>query len=91
MLTWTLVASDGKIVMPIMKFFNKKGFSTGHIFFLAVVLEDIPQIILTFLIEGVHGEDGITSLAVINLMTATYDILIKLAEAYDNRDDKFRV
>ena len=84
--TWLTLASDGRLIKPLLKLFNIRGFGTGHYLIIAVILEDIPQIILTALIE-VRLDSGTFTYAVINFMTAIYDILIKVAEAYDERHD----
>jgi len=53
-----------------------------------LVLEDIPQCILTLIIGfNYDDEDGLSNLAVVNVMTSVYDMLIKLAEAMDERND----
>lgn len=51
-------------------------------------IKDIPQIILTFLIEDYYeGEDQLTNVAIVSVVASLYDTLIKLAEAYDERGD----
>ena len=84
-ITWAFLASDGHLLNPLLRCFKVKNFSTGMLLFLAVVVEDFPQIILTFILE--QGKNEFSTVAVVNLMTALYDILIKLAEAYDERKD----
>ena len=83
--TWAFLASDGHLLNPLMKKCGIRNFSTGFLLFFAVIVEDVPQVILTFVLE--QAEDEFSTLAVVNLMTAVYDILIKLAEAYDERED----
>ena len=60
--------------------------STGYMILASVIIEGLPQVILTFLIEG-----ELSVYAVVNVMTAGYDILIKLAEAYEDRSDFIKV
>ena len=82
--TWLFLASDGHILNPLLKLCGVKTFSTGMLLLIGVVLEDVPQVGLTLALE--YGE-RFSALAIVNLMTAVYDILIKLAEAYDERED----
>ena len=82
---WLFLTSDGRFVSPIMKYFRVGEFSTGALMAFGIIVEDLPQIILTFVIE--EGQD-FSTYAILNLMTAIYDVLIKLAEAYDQREDK---
>lgn len=86
--TWLMLASDGRLVRPILKMCNVPSFSTGHLLFIGVVFEDIPQVVLSVMVDSSStGESGLSTFAMVNLMTAGYDILIKLAEAYDERTD----
>jgi WD40 repeat protein len=49
---------------------------------------DIPQIILTFLIEDYYEEGSeLTNVALVSVIASLYDTLIKLAEAFDERGD----
>lgn len=86
MITWCIVATDGRLVRPILKRYNIRYCNTGLLLLIAVIVEDIPQVIITFYAEKLI-DNGQSTYAVINLMTAVYDILIKLAEAYDERKD----
>jgi len=83
LITWLIVASDGHLIKPISKRFNVC-FTTGHLLLMAVILEDIPQLLITLFIDKKIDNN---SYAAINLMTSGYDIFIKLAEAYDERYD----
>lgn len=85
-LTWIMVASDGRFIRPFLKLFNVRRLATGHLLFVAVVLEDLPQIVITLFIEKIL-DNGTSTYALLNFLTAGYDILIKLAEAYDERND----
>lgn len=85
---WLVLATDGRILTPMLKRCGVDKLSMGHMLFLSVVLEDLPQVILTFLIEDYYEENGgLSNFAVMNLTVSLYDTLIKLAEAYDERND----
>lgn len=75
---------------------NDLHLSTGFLLLCGILLEDVPQIILSFLIQSwlaVADEDGsgdrgeVKGLMVANLLTSVYNSLIKLADAYDQRKD----
>jgi WD40 repeat protein len=88
MFMWLVVATDGRIIAPFMRRAGFDKISMGHMLFLCVMVEDIPQVILTFLIDEYFEEDDSLSTVVIcNLMASLYDMLIKLAESYDERHD----
>jgi len=60
--------------------------SAGLILLLGVFFEDLPQVIVTFMIEDFDSRfDNISQTALLNLMLAAFDILFKLAEAWDSR------
>ena len=86
---WIILATDGRIVAPILRRLGIDKMSMGAVLFLCVVLEDIPQVVLTFLIEDYYSNEDryLSSFALWNVMASLYDTLIKLAEAYDERDD----
>ena len=86
LITWLMLATDGRVVRPILKCFDISSFTTGHLLFIGVIFEDIPQMFLSFKLDENNG-GSISNLALVNIMTAGYDILIKLAEAYDERKD----
>ena len=69
----------------------KLPFASGSLLLMGVLLEDVPQLVVTFLIEESIKSDrpngGISSAALINLLFASFDILHKLAEAWDLRMD----
>ena len=81
---WLLLTSDGRLASFMMKHLRVTKFSTGALMAFGIMVEDLPQIILTFVIED--GQD-FSAIAILNLLTAIYDVLIKLAEAYDQRED----
>ena len=66
---------------------KKLAFSSGTVLFFGILLEDIPQLVITFRIEDKIKSDDpmrqISNAALINLLFATFDILHKLAQAYD--------
>ena len=67
--------------------------STGFLLFCGIVLEDIPQIIITFLCQEYKQEalgrkdSEAAGLVIANMLTSIYNALIKLADAYDQRKD----
>ncbi|CAB9500756.1 expressed unknown protein [Seminavis robusta] len=61
--------------------------STGFLLLCGVIMEDVPQVILTFLIQQHKGEDGTAGLVIANMLTSVYNAFIKLADAYDQRQD----
>ena len=85
---WLVLATDGRIISPFMRRIGYDKISMGHMLFLCVIIEDIPQIILTFLIDDCFEEDAnLSNIAICNLMASLYDTLIKVAESYDERLD----
>ena len=86
-LMWIILATDGRIAAPILRRLGIDKLSIGLTLFLCVILEDIPQVVLTFLIEDYYEEDDLSTIAVCNVMASLYDTLIKLAEAIDERHD----
>eukprot|EP00531_Pseudo-nitzschia_arenysensis_P006587 CAMPEP_0116140094 /NCGR_PEP_ID=MMETSP0329-20121206/13656_1 /TAXON_ID=697910 /ORGANISM="Pseudo-nitzschia arenysensis, Strain B593" /LENGTH=820 /DNA_ID=CAMNT_0003635169 /DNA_START=135 /DNA_END=2597 /DNA_ORIENTATION=- len=85
---WLVLATDGAIATPILRFFGYDKLSLGHILLACVVFEDLPQVVLTFFIEDYFEEDQeFNNYAVMNVVASLYDTLIKLAEAYDQRAD----
>jgi WD40 repeat protein len=84
---WIILATDGKIAAPLLRRLGIDKLSIGITLFLCVVLEDIPQVILTFLIEDYYEEEHMSTIAICNVMASLYDTLIKLAEAIDERND----
>jgi len=70
---------------------QKPSFSSGTVLFFGILVEDIPQLVVTFLIEekikSDHPEGQISNAALVNLLFAIFDILHKLAQAYDLRKD----
>lgn len=73
--------------------------STGFLLFCGILLEDLPQVLLSFAIqeylemtdeelaEGSVKPFALSGIAVANLMTSVYNALIKVADAYDQRED----
>ena len=88
---WLVLATDGAIATPFLRKFGYDKLSLGHILLMCVVLEDLPQVVLTFLIEDYFEADQeFNNYAVVNVVASLYDILIKLAEAYDQRAGKLQ-
>jgi hypothetical protein len=85
---WLTLATDGAVASPILRRLEVDKISMGWVLFLGVLIEDIPQVILTCLVEDYFEEDGqFTSYAIMNVISSLYDTLIKLAEAFDERSD----
>jgi len=85
---WVVLATDGRILMPLMRPLGIEGISTGYVLLLCVLFEDLPQVLLTSLLDDYYEEDEtFSSIAVFNLCTSVYDTMIKIAEAYDERHD----
>ena len=84
---WLILATDGRLVAPLLRRLGFDKLSIGHVLFLSVLLEDVPQVILTFVIEDYYEERHLSNLAVVNVTVSLYDTLIKLAESYDQRYD----
>mmetsp|Transcript_14364 Transcript_14364/g.22424 ORF Transcript_14364/g.22424 Transcript_14364/m.22424 type:complete len:679 (-) Transcript_14364:760-2796(-) len=84
---WLILATDGRFLTPLLQRLQIDSLSMGTMLFLCVVIEDIPQVVLTFLVEDYYEEDTLSKVALINLISSLYDTLIKIAEAYDERND----
>jgi WD40 repeat protein len=85
---WMILATDGKLATPLLRIMGYDKLSMGYVLFLSVVVEDVPQVILTFLVEDYFKENGhFNNYALINVIASLYDTLIKLAEAFDERAD----
>ena len=70
---------------------QKPSFSSGTLLLFGIVVEDIPQLAVTFHIEDMIKSDDprgrISGTAMVNLTFAIFDIFHKLAEAYDLQSD----
>jgi WD40 repeat protein len=85
---WLVLATDGAVLAPLLRRLHVDKLSMGYTLFLCVLVEDIPQVILTCVIEDYFGEDGqINDFALVSVVASLYDTLIKLAEAFDERMD----
>ena len=85
---WLVLATEGRLIAPILRRAGIDKMSIGYALFACVLVEDIPQVVLTFLLEDYYGQHHtISDFALINVVTSLYDTLIKLAESYDERDD----
>ena len=83
---WVILATDGAIASPVLRFLGYDKLSLGHMLLACVLLEDIPQVLLTFYIEDYFDADQeFTNYAIMNVVVSLYDTLIKLAEAFDQR------
>lgn len=86
-LLWIILATDGRLITPLLRRMGVDKLSMGMIYFLCVIFEDIPQVALTFIVEDYYESDSLSNFAVWNVMASFYDTLIKLAEAFDERND----
>ncbi|KAG7357493.1 myosin heavy-chain kinase [Nitzschia inconspicua] len=85
---WLILATDGKVASPILRVMGYDKISMGYVLFFSVIVEDLPQVILTFLVEDYFEENGeFNNYALVNVIASLYDTLIKLAEAFDERAD----
>ena len=82
---WLMLITEGRIFTWCLRKLNMN-VSTGYMILASVGVEDIPQIILSFLIEK-----EFTSLAQLNVTTAGIDLVIKLMESYEFRRDFIKV
>ena len=64
--------------------------SAGWVLLLGVIFEDIPQVVITFLIEDVDDTGEIGTTAMMNLVLAGFDILFKCADAWDSRKTEYK-
>ena len=74
------------VLTPIIDNTNQKPtFSSSAILLFDIVIEDIPQLVVTFLIEdNIKSDDPtgrISDAVLLNLTFAIFDILYKVAEA----------
>jgi len=87
-IVYLALATEGRILAPCVKRLGIDKISMGFLLFCAVLLEDVPQIVLTFLVEDYYEEGQFLSQwAVVNLLASLYDTAIKLAESFDQRHD----
>ena len=88
MMEWT----HENVIIPIRENeSHKPTFSSSTLLFFGIVFEDIPQVVVTFLIEDkIRSDDPagrISEAAMLNLVFAIFDILHKIAEALDLLSD----
>jgi WD40 repeat protein len=85
---YLVVATEGRLIAPILRHWGIDKMSMGYALFFAVLIEDIPQVVLTFMIEDYYEENqSINNFALVNVITSLYDTLIKIAESFDERSD----
>ncbi len=81
---------DGLLVEVKTYFTDGFRISSGGLLMVGIITEDLPQIIVTFLVEDAIGalgnNKGISNSAYLNLVLAIFDILHKLAAAWDDRN-----
>jgi len=88
-MTWIVQVTEGQLLTPIVHGINpdKRDIRLGFVLCACVFVEDIPQVILSVLLED--GSSFSIS-ATVNIMTAAFDLLIKLAEACDQWNEKIK-
>jgi WD40 repeat protein len=92
---WIVQAKDWcqlDVLLPLWKNSSQKMvFSSSVVLLFGILVEDIPQLVVTFLIEErIKSDDPtgqISNAALVNLLFAMFDIVHKLAQAYDLRAD----
>ena len=82
-LTWVIYVSNGRILRWLRVSEAKRTIDVGNVCIACIVIEDIPQMVLTSLIENEWS-----FLAIMNISSSAYDLFLKLAEAYDQRGKK---
>jgi len=98
---WVGMVDEELSIIKLKAFFKLNAFfgdgfriSNGGLLMMGIVTEDLPQIIVTFLVEdasgSLFGSDGVISRsAYLNLIVSIFDILHKVAEAWDARKKYF--
>jgi WD40 repeat protein len=85
---WLVLATDGAVITPLLRLLHVDKLSMGYALFLCVLIEDIPQVILAFIVEDYYGENHeFNNFALASVIASIYDTFIKLAEAFDERAD----
>lgn len=82
-LTWLIYVSNGRILRWINISEGIRTIDVGNLCIACIIIEDIPQMVLTSLIENEWS-----FLAIMNISSSAYDLFLKLAEAYDQRGKK---
>jgi len=85
---YLIIATEGRILAPIYRRMGVDRMSMGFLLFVGILVEDMPQCVLTFLVEDYYEEEfDLSQMAVLNLTSSLYDTCIKIAESYDQRHD----
>merc|ERR1712071_221035 len=75
-----------KLIKPFADRINEGiRISAGWVLVFGVICEDLPQILVTFIIEDMGDNFEVSRVALLNLLLAGFDILFKLADAWDSR------
>lgn len=82
-LTWFIYVSNGRILRWLRISKGTRAIDIGNVCIACIIIEDIPQMVLTSLIENEWS-----FLAIMNISSSAYDLFLKLAEAYDQRGKK---
>ncbi|KAL3822123.1 hypothetical protein ACHAXA_011901 [Cyclostephanos tholiformis] len=85
---WLVLVTNGRVAAPLLRTLGYDKVSMGYLLFISVMIDDIPQIVLTFVVEDYFETAGsFNNFALINVVASLYDTLMRLAEAFDERMD----
>ena len=79
-LTWVLYVTNGRVLYLFNFLFRPRKVNSGLLSLLCVLFEDIPQLVLTFIIE-----QEFNTISTLNLVTSSYDMIMKIAETWEKR------
>jgi hypothetical protein len=82
-LMWIAYVSNGRILSIFPENMTPRKINSGTIALLCILLEDIPQLVLTYLIEK-----EFTPISMMNLVSSSYDMILKLCEVSELRHEE---
>lgn len=82
-LMWFIYVSNGRILSLLPDNIIPRKMNSGKIALLCIFLEDIPQLVLTYLIEK-----EFTAIGMMNLVSSSYDMILKLCETMELRHEE---
>ena len=80
---WFMYVSNGRILSLLPENMIPRKINSGKIALLCIFLEDIPQLVLTYLIEK-----EFTAIGTMNLVSSSYDMILKLCETMELRHEE---